>query len=131
MRIKKASMAQLNFIAMWVKRNYNSIEDYFVSNGAELYVVDGKHRFLAYRGWVWNLQDTGEITELLDELNLFDRPRSVAKYYIASAVCQSLWYRKVLAETILTAPVPRRPGSKIAEYREDMRQYILNTYYPN
>lgn len=130
MIMKNKNMEKLRLIAAWIHLNYSKIEDYFVQKGAVLFVIDGKHRFLGYRDWAWDLQDKSEIAELLDDNDLFYKPRGVAKYYVARALCEKIWRRKVLREVALTAPVPRRPGSKIAEYREDLRQYIQNTYYP-
>jgi hypothetical protein len=130
MKMKSKTLPELTELAKCIQYNFDNIQDFFARHGGVVYVINGKYRFLGFKNWVWDLQNRDEITELLDELDLMDRPRRVAKYYIVSAVCESLGRRKALKERTITAPISRRPGSKIAEYREDLRQYILNTYYP-
>lgn len=130
MNINNASTAPLINITMWANLNYNRIEDYLVREDAVLYVIDGKYRFLALGEWAWDMQNKKEMTEMLEDYKLFCKPRGVPKSAVVRALCGNIWYRKVLREIVLTRPVSRRRGSKIAEYREDLRQYIQNTYYP-
>lgn len=128
--MKKKSDLKLQYIAKQANLNYNRIEGYLVREGAVIYVIDGKYRFLALGDWAWDMQDKKEMTEMLKDWDLFYKPRDVPKSAVVRALCENIWCQKVLPEIVLTAPFTRRPGSKIAEYREDLRQYIQITYYP-
>jgi hypothetical protein len=130
MKMKKKSAEDWTEIANCAKRNFIYIQEYFAQHDGILYVVDGKHRFLGFQDWVWNLHDLKEMTELLDDLRIMDRPRRVAKYYIVSTVCECLGRDDAIPVCEIPAPITQRVGSKLPEYREDLRQYILNKYYP-
>jgi hypothetical protein len=130
MKMKKKTAKDWLEIAECVQRNFNYIQNYFAQHGGVLYVVDGKHRFLDFDHWMWNLHDRSEITELLDELQIMDRPRRVAKCYIVCTLCDCLGRKNVLPVRTLPAPFLQRPGSTLPEYREDLRQYLQNKYYP-
>ena len=131
MKMNKKTVQNLSWINTWLKVNLERMQNRIVGDGGKIYVVDGKHRFLGYGDWAWNLQDQREIGDLIDDYELCSRPRWVPKSWTVDAFRERVGYKPSLPTIELTAPVTRRQGSPIAEYREELQQYILNTYYPN
>lgn len=97
-------------------------------DGGVLYIMGRKHRYLWYANWMWNLHDADEMWELFTDHEFCRKPSWVPKALLLTAVRDSLG--SPIPEQSLPAPISRRCGSTIAEYRGDLQQYLMNIYYP-
>lgn len=114
----------------WLRRTWPSIKGLFLPDRGPIYEIDTDFRFLHRNAWVWDLQDTNDIRDLLVEEELFRVPRGARRKVLLLRICHCLAHCSAFTRIELQSGLQCASGTKLQDHREDLRQYILTTYYP-